>query len=133
MIHLDSSVLVDALTGPKRSEPRLRQLIQEGERMLLSSLVVFEWRRGPHTSDEMADQEALFPASQSIPFGSEEALVAADLYRKIKRARGREIDIAIAACAIAQDALLWTLNPADFSDIPNLKLLPAGSPPQRRR
>jgi predicted nucleic acid-binding protein len=133
MIHLDSSVLVDALTGPKRSEPRLRQLIQEGERMLLSSLVVFEWRRGPRTSEEIADQEALFPASRSIPFGSEEALAAADLYRKLKRARGREVDIAIAACAIAQDSLLWTLNPADFSGIPNLKLLPAGLPPQRRR
>jgi len=133
MIHLDSSVLIDALTGPKRLEPRLRQVIQEGERMLLSSLVVFEWRHGPRTSEEIADQEALFPASQSVPFGSEEALVAADLYRQIKRARGREIDIAIAACAIAQDAPLWTLNPADFSHIPNLKLLPAGSPPPRRK
>jgi len=127
MIHLDSSVLVDALTGPKRSEPRLRQLIQEGERMHLSSLVVFEWRRGPRTPEEIADQEALFPALQSIPFGSAEALVAADLYRKVKRARGREIDIAIAACAIVQDAQLWTLNPADFRDVPNLKLLPSAS------
>jgi predicted nucleic acid-binding protein len=124
MIHLDSSVLVDALTGPKRSEPRLRQLIQEGERMHLSSLVVFEWRRGPRTPEEIADQEALFPASQSVPFGSAEALVAADLYRKVKRARGREIDISIAACAIVQGAQLWTLNPADFRDVPNLKLLP---------
>ena len=124
MIHLDSSVLVDALTGPKRSEPRLRQLIQEGERMQLSSLVVFEWRRGPRTPEEIADQEALFPVSHSIPFESAEALVAADLYRKVKRGRGREIDIAIAACAITQNAQLWTLNPADFRDVPNLKLLP---------
>ena len=42
---------------------------------------------------------------------------------KIKRPRGREIDIAIAACAIAHDAQLWTVNPADFKDIPNLGLL----------
>ena len=46
-----------------------------------------------------------------------------DLYRKIKRPRGRELDIAIAACAIAHQAQLWTLNPNDFKDIPNLKLL----------
>jgi predicted nucleic acid-binding protein len=127
MIHLDSSVLVDALTGPKRSAPRLRQLIHNSERMHFSSFVLFEWRRGPRTPEEIADQEALFPASHSVPFGSAEALVAADVYRKIKHPRGREIDIAIAACAITQDAQLWTLNPADFKDIPNLKLLPSST------
>ncbi len=123
MIHLDTSVLINALTGPKLSEPTLRQLIKMGERMLVSSIVVFEWRRGPRTPDEIADQEALFPAEASLPFTSVEALVAADTYRQIKRARGREIDIAIAACAIVHGAQLWTLNPADFKDIPNLKLL----------
>ena len=123
MIHLDTSVLIDCLTGPKRSEPRLRQLIHDGERLVVNSIVLFEWRRGPRTPNEIADQEALFPASDSIPFGSAEALVASDLYRKLKRARGREIDIAIAACAIVNNAQLWTLNPADFKDIPNLKVL----------
>src|SRR5439155_6120895 len=107
MIHLDSSVLIDALTGPRRSQPRLRQLIQEGERIVLSSVVVFEWRRGPRTREEIADQEALFPASDSVPFGPAEALAAADCYRKVKRARGREIDIAIAACAVVHSAHLW--------------------------
>jgi predicted nucleic acid-binding protein len=125
MIHLDTSVLIDALSGPRPSGPRLRRLIEEGERISLSSIVVFEWRRGPRTTEEIADQEDLFPASDSIPFGAAEALVAAEAYRKVKRPRGREIDIAIAACAIAHGALLWTLNPADFKDIPNLKLLPA--------
>jgi predicted nucleic acid-binding protein len=41
----------------------------------------------------------------------------------MKRARGREVDIAIAACAVVHNARLWTLNPSDFKDIPNLKLL----------
>src|SRR5881394_3609348 len=118
MIHIDTSVLIDALTGPKRSGPRLRQLIADGERISLSSLVVFEWRRGPRTPEEIADQEALFPTLESISFGSAEALVAARSYRTVKGARGREIDIAIAACAIAHDAQLWTLNRADFKDIP---------------
>lgn len=127
MIHLDTSVLIDALTGPKRSAPRLRELIQEGERLCLSAIAVFEWRRGSRSPEEIADQEALFPAVESIPFGSAEALVAADSYRKISRARGREIDIAIAACAIVHNAQLWTLNPADFKDIPNLKLVPSPS------
>ena len=49
-----------------------------------------------------------------------------------ERPRGREIDIAIAACAIAHDAQLWTVNADDFKDIPNLKLLRFAPPPRRR-
>jgi len=123
MIHLDTSLLIDALTGSKRSGARLRSLILEGERLVLDSIVVFEWRRGPRTQEEISDQEALFSASDCVPFGPAEALLAADLYRSVKRARGREIDIAIAACAIVHAAQLWTLKPEDFKDIPNLKLL----------
>jgi len=124
MIHLDSSVLIDALTGPRRSGPRLRELIQEGHRVVLSSIVVFEWLRGPRSPEELGDQEALFPAAESVPFGPAEALAAADFYRRIKRPRGREIDIAIAASAVVHDAQLWTLNSRDFRDIPKLQLLP---------
>ena len=123
MTHLDTSALIDALTGPKRSEPRLRRLIESGERIFLSSLVVFEWRRGPRSPAEIADQEMLFPSDEAVAFGSAEARLAADLYKKMKRARGREIDIAIAACAIAHESRLWTVNPSDFKDIPALKLL----------
>ena len=123
MTHLDTSALIDALTGPKRSEPRLRQLIETGERVFLSALVVFEWRRGPRSAAEIADQEALFPPDEAVAFGLIEARLAADLYKQVKRARGREIDIAIAACAIAHDSRLWTINPSDFKDIPALKLL----------
>ena len=39
----------------------------------------------------------------------------------------REIDIAIAACAIRHEAALWTLNTADFADIPGLRLYQAKS------
>jgi predicted nucleic acid-binding protein len=123
MIHLDSSVLIDALTGPKRSARMLRRLIENGERIQLSSIVIYEWHRGPRTAEELEDQNALFPTSESIAFGPAEAMAASASYEKVKRARGREVDIAIAACAITHDAQLWTLNPRDFRDIPNLNLL----------
>ncbi len=128
MIHLDSSILIDALTGPRRSAPQLRQLIERGERIRLSAIVVFEWRHGPRTAGELEDQEALFPTEDSVAFGSGEALIASDTYRSVPRSRGREIDIAIAACAIAHDAELWTMNGRDFHDIPKLKLLASRSP-----
>ena len=90
---------------------------------MLSTLVLFEWHRGPRIPQQIDVQEALFPSTDAVAFGSAEAIVAADIYQKVKRARGREIDIAIAACAIVLDAELWTVNPDDFKDITNLKLL----------
>ena len=56
-------------------------------------------------------------------FGPREEAPAAALSRTIRRPRGREIDLAIAACAIAEGAALWTLNPADVADVPGLRLL----------
>jgi predicted nucleic acid-binding protein len=47
------------------------------------------------------------------------------VYRALKRPRGRDMDIAIAACALEQGAHLWTLNPTDFRDIPALELYEA--------
>jgi predicted nucleic acid-binding protein len=122
MIHLDTSVLVDALTGRGRSAAALRSAIDRAERIALSTLVLYEWRRGPRSPDELRVQEALFPPELAAPFGRTEAELAAALYRRLRRPRGREIDIAIAACALAADAALWTLNPADFADIPELRL-----------
>lgn len=123
MIHLDTSILIDALTGPRRSAPALRRFIEEGERLGFSTIVLYEWRRGPRRAGELDAQEALFPAETAAVFGAVEAGLAAELYRQVRRPRGREIDLAIAACALAQDAVFWTLNPSDFADVPGLRLV----------
>ena len=122
-IHLDTSALVDALTGPRRSLDAFAALVDGGHRLGLSTLVLYEWLRGPRTSTELAAQDELFAGETIVPFGSAEARLAAQLYTRVKRPRGRELDLAIAACALAHDATLWTLNPADFRDIPNLRLV----------
>jgi predicted nucleic acid-binding protein len=122
VIVLDTSVLIDSLTGPKRSAPALRRAIERGERLQLPALVLYEWLRGPRLPEELAAQEALFPSESAVPFGSQEAALSAKLYRTLRRPRGREIDLAIAACAISRQAELWTLNGADFADIPDLRL-----------
>ena len=123
MILLDTSVVIDALTGSKRSAAALRQGIAGGERILLPALVLYEWLRGPRLPEELAAQEALFPRESAVPFAPQEAALAAGLYGRLRKARGREIDLAIAACAIARNAKLWTLNTEDFADIPDLELL----------
>jgi predicted nucleic acid-binding protein len=123
LIVLDTSVFVDCLTGPRRSAPALRRAIEAGERMLVPTLVLYEWLRGPRKPQELTAQEALFPGETAVPFGSAEAAVAAALYSQVSRPRGRELDLAIADCALTHEARLWTLNGDDFTDVPGLKML----------
>lgn len=124
MILLDTSAMVDAITGPRRSAATLRRMIEKGERLAFPSLVLYEWLRGPRLPEELAAQEALFPSESALPFGAKEAALSAQIYRSINRPRGREIDVAIAACALVRGAELWTLNKGDFKDIPGLRFAP---------
>ena len=123
IVHIDTSALVDALTGPRRSLDTLIGLTDDGHRLALSTIVLYEWLRGPRVHAELTAQEALFPSEHAVAFGPAEAAVAARLYQQVTRARGREIDLAVAACAVANGAAVWTLNPADFRDVPNLRLI----------
>ena len=124
MTIVDTSALIDSLTGPKRSAGRLRELIATGERLLLPTLVLYDWWRGPRRDEELAAQEALFPREEALQFGVEEALAASRLYQQVSRPRGRELDLAIAAHAIVREAKLWSLNVAAFEDIPGLEMAP---------
>lgn len=122
IVHLDTSVLVDALTGPRRSLRALQRTVTAGHVIATSSLALYEWLRGPRVTGELEDQEGLLPADGARGFGATEAARAAHLYRTLERPRGRDMDIAIAACALEHGAQLWTLNGDDFRDIPGLKL-----------
>ena len=122
MILLDTSVLIDSFTADQRGAPALRRALESGEQLQVSALAVYEWMRGPRIPAELELQEELFPNERAIPFEVEDALLSARIYRSVRRARGREIDLAIAACAINREAPLWKLNPADFADIPGLQL-----------
>jgi predicted nucleic acid-binding protein len=123
IVHIETSALIDALTGPRRSLSRLTTLVEQGHPIAISSLVFFEWKRGPRARTELAAQEALLPTESVVAFDGPAAALAADLYRRLSRPHGREIDIAIAAAAMHRGAMLWTLNRGDFEDIPGLRLV----------
>ncbi len=123
MIFLDTSVLIESLTGQKRTGPLLMEAFHRGEVMLLSAITLSEWLRGPRSHADLVTQEQLFPRKSTVPFDAEQAAIAARLYQALPRARGREVDLMIAATALRHDAELWTLNVADFKDIPGLRLL----------
>jgi predicted nucleic acid-binding protein len=122
VIVLDTSVLVDSLTGEKRSAPALRRVFERSERVAIPALIYYEWWRGPRLPQELALAERLFPRESAIVFGLAEAALAAKLYRSVRHPRGREIDLAISACAMVREAELWTLNRDDFRDVPGLRL-----------
>jgi predicted nucleic acid-binding protein len=122
VIVLDTSVLVESLGAGGSLRDEFRRAIALGHRLLVPTLVLYEWLRGPRVDSELAVQEAVLPSAEALPFGNEEARTAAELYRALPRPRGREVDLAIAACTIAWDASLWTLNPGDFIDVPGLRL-----------
>ena len=122
LVHLDTSVLVDAFTGPRRSLSSLESATINGEVVTFCSIVLFEWLRGPRIEMEVEAVRAFFQTDRLAIFGEREARTAATLYRQVKRARQRQADVTIAACAIEQGATLWTLNAADFDDIPDLVL-----------
>jgi predicted nucleic acid-binding protein len=91
--------------------------------MGICTVALYEWLRGPRLAMELTMQEAFLPSESALAFEAEDARISADIYRALPRARSREIDIAIAACAIRHNAELWTLNRADFVVIPRLCLL----------
>ncbi len=123
MILLDTSVLIESLAGQRLAFSDLTRLLERGEMVGLCTIALYEWLRGPRLPLELATQEALFPAEAALPFETADARISAELYRSVSRARSREADIAIAACAIRRDAELWTVNRADFADIPRLRLV----------
>jgi len=123
VIILDTSALVEGLGAGGRLRGALRDAIARRERIAIPALVLYEWLRGPRIPEELRAQEALFPTAEALPFGPEEAARAAELYRTLPRARGRELDLAIAATALVWHAPVWTLNADDFRDVPGLELV----------
>ena len=123
MIVIDTSVLVDSFTGPRRSLQLLGDLLDRGERVIMTSIVLYEWLRGPRVRQELVDQEDIFRSESVVAFDMTDAARAADIYKTVRSPRGREIDLAIAAMALNREATIWTLNPNDFQDVPDLHLI----------
>jgi predicted nucleic acid-binding protein len=122
LVHLDTTVLVDAFTGERRSLAAVRTATARGDLLTFSTIVLYEWLRGPRVESETSAVESFFGTGALAVFGHRQAERAAALYRRVRGARQRQADLAIAACALHDGASLWTLNAADFDDVPGLTL-----------
>ena len=111
-IHLDTSFLIQALVSGSGADRALRQWLGSGRPLAMSSIAWAEFLCGP-VSPEQAELAA-HVVGDRLPFGAEEAPLAARLYNEAGRRRGSLTDCMIAAVACRHGAELATLNRDDF-------------------
>lgn len=128
---LDSSVLVAAVRRTLRMDALLASLAEES--VALAAITASELLHGCHRAIESGARtrrwafvEGLLQAIPVLPFGLAEARRHAELWADLTT-RGQLIgphDMLVGATALAQGYSLATLNRAEFTRIPGLRLIP---------
>lgn len=121
-IHLDTDVLVYALSrvGPERR--RIVQLAESDAEVQMSAIAWYEFSRGPRTPEQLGVARSFFFEDGIVPFSEDLAAMSADVFRSLGSPRKRAADIAIGVTAATWDAVLLTRNVKDFGGIPTLRV-----------
>ena len=123
MMIADSDVLIDFLRG--RGDWARRIAIElESRSFATTAITAFEIRSGARTSRQKKAVDTLLDAMTILPFGPEEARVAAEIRQQVE-GRGQPIGMAdymIAAVCIAAGGVLLTRNRKHFERVEGLKL-----------
>ena len=112
MIQLDTPFLIRALVAGSPEDGLLRRWLGDHTPLAVSAVVWTELLCGPLRPREI--QLAAQVTGDVLPFGPDEAAVAAELFNATGRRRGSLLDCMVAAAALSRDASLATANPADF-------------------
>jgi predicted nucleic acid-binding protein len=122
LFHVDTDFLVFAVTvrGPERR--RMTKLLDSESPIEASSLVWYEFARGPRTPEQLAVARDIFGSEGIVPFSEELAEAAADQFRRLGSPRKRAADIAIGVVARSRNAVLLTRNARDFAGLDGLML-----------
>lgn len=113
MIHLDTNYLIRGARTGSPENLALGRWIHSGEPLATSALAWMEFTTGPLDAEAEAHARILLE-NRIIPFGANEAELAARLFNAAGRRRGLRYDCMIAAVAIAARAGLATTNTGDF-------------------
>jgi len=121
---VDTSVLIEYFRSKDKLATRLYRLIQDGRRMVLSVIVLFEIWAGADASQRDFWRD-FFRGAVRLPFDERVAEIAADIFRTLRRKNIRleSCDVFIAATAIADGLPLVTLNRKHFEQIDGVELL----------
>lgn len=119
MIHLDTDFLIHGLVRGSAADRHLRGWLGAGEGLAMSAVAWAEFLCG-HADPRVMDLVGQI-VSRRVPFGEEEAALAARLFDESGRRRGSLGDCMVAASAIRARALLATASLKDFR-----RFVPAG-------
>jgi tRNA(fMet)-specific endonuclease VapC len=123
MIIADSDVLIDFLRGRGEGARRVALELETGS-FGTTAITAFEIRSGAHTARQRKAVDTLLEAMTILPFGPEEARIAAEVRQQIE-GKGQPIGMAdylIAAVCLANDGILLTRNRKHFERIEALKI-----------
>jgi tRNA(fMet)-specific endonuclease VapC len=123
VIIADSDVLIDFLRG--HGDGARRVALELGSRSFATTAITsFELRSGAHTARQRKSVDTLLAAMTILPFGAEEAQLAADIRRELE-SQGQAIGMAdylIAAVCISNRGILLTRNLKHFERIKTLEV-----------
>jgi tRNA(fMet)-specific endonuclease VapC len=123
MIVADTDVLIDFLRG--RGDGARRVAVELETRSFgTTAITVFELRSGARTVRQKRSVDLLLEAMTILPFGPEEARVAAEIRQQVE-AQGQPIGMAdymIAAVCVVAGGVLLTRNRKHFERVKSLKL-----------
>lgn len=130
MIWLDTNVVIGVINGEPAIRQRLGEVVDRGERVSISVIVLFELVYGAeHSARREHNLERvdafLAGAVDVVPFDAEDAIEGARVREELARA-GTPIgpyDILIAAQARRRDASLVTANRREFGRVAGLDCL----------
>jgi len=128
VIIADTDVLIDFLRGRGGAAKRVA-LELETRSFGTTAITAFELRSGARTSNQRKGIDTLLDAMTILPFGSEDAQIAADFRRRLED-EGQAIGMAdymIAAVCVANDGVLLTRNKKHFERVHELKVSPLAS------
>ncbi len=113
MIHVDTSFLIDALTGGSPAASKLDAWVAADQIIAMSAVAWTEFLCGP--LDARAASLASGIVERRVDYTAEMGAVAARLFNKTGRRRNSLPDCMIAAAAIAEGTAIATGNPRNFS------------------
>jgi len=122
MIIADSDVLIDFLRGGGEAARVAVEL--ESRSFGTTAVTAFEIRSGARTARQKSAVDTLLDAMTILPFGPEEAQVAAEVRQQVE-SQGLPIGMAdcmIAAICISNDGVLLTRNLKHFERVKALRL-----------
>jgi tRNA(fMet)-specific endonuclease VapC len=122
---IDTNIFIEHLRAKQKSTTKLVQLLNDGNRLFISSVTVYELYSGAITPEKANRVHYLIEDIPVLTFNYDIALKAAQIFRQLK-AKNQLIefrDIFIAATCINEGLPIVTLNRKHFERIEALQII----------